>query len=221
MSGIWACSPAKPTARFPSLYEEWGYALFEALGRGVPAIAFDLYPFSEILDARTGVLVPPRDAGALAAAIDRAAAGGLPDRRRGSGATRERFGSASWPNGCWRPGRDPGPRRDRRPRRHRRGAPDKLRRIESAEVVGICDLSQTLVDAVAERYGVGPGFTDYGEMLAQSDPDVVHVLSPPATHLQLVLAAFGQGAHAFVEKPISQDLAEYEEMRERGEQRGV
>jgi glycosyltransferase involved in cell wall biosynthesis len=80
---------------FPSLYEEWGYALFEALGRGVPAIAFDLYPFSEILDARTGVLVPPRDVGALAAAIDRAAAGGLPDCAEVREATRERFGSVS------------------------------------------------------------------------------------------------------------------------------
>ena len=79
---------------FPSLYEEWGYTLFEALVRGVPAIAFDLYPFSEILDSRTGVLVPPRDVEALAAAIDDAAAGGLPGAGEVKGATREQFGSA-------------------------------------------------------------------------------------------------------------------------------
>lgn len=98
---------------------------------------------------------------------------------------------------------------------------EKLARIEGAEVVGICDLSPTLVDAVAERYGVGPGFTDYAEMLAGSDPDVVHVLSPPATHRDLVLAGLEQGAHAFVEKPISQDLAEYEEMRDAASARGL
>jgi glycosyltransferase involved in cell wall biosynthesis len=80
---------------FPSLYEEWGYALFEALGQGVPALAFDLYPFSEILDERTGILVPPRDPEALAAAIDRAAAGGLPAPETVRDSTRERFGSAS------------------------------------------------------------------------------------------------------------------------------
>jgi glycosyltransferase involved in cell wall biosynthesis len=79
---------------FPSLYEEWGYALFEALGRGVPSLAFDLYPFSEIIDERTGMLVPPRDAGALAAAIDRAAAGGLPEPEVVRAATSERFGGA-------------------------------------------------------------------------------------------------------------------------------
>jgi glycosyltransferase involved in cell wall biosynthesis len=79
---------------FPSLYEEWGYTLFEALVRGVPAIAFDLYPFSEILDSRTGVLVPPRDVEALAAAIDEAAAGSLPGPGEVQGATREQFGSS-------------------------------------------------------------------------------------------------------------------------------
>lgn len=80
---------------FPSLYEEWGYALFEALGEGVPAAAFDLYPFSEILDERTGVLVPPRDAEALAAAIDRCAAGSLPAPAEVRASTRERFGSGA------------------------------------------------------------------------------------------------------------------------------
>jgi glycosyltransferase involved in cell wall biosynthesis len=78
---------------FPSLYEEWGYALFEALGRGVPALAFDLYPFSEILDERTGMLAPAGDSAALAAAVDRAATGDLPSAETVRGATRERFGS--------------------------------------------------------------------------------------------------------------------------------
>lgn len=78
---------------FPSLYEEWGYAVFEALGEGVPVLAFDLYPFSEIVDERSGLLVPPRDAEALARAIDSAAAGDLPAPAVVREATRERFGS--------------------------------------------------------------------------------------------------------------------------------
>lgn len=76
---------------FPSLYEEWGYALFEALGRGVPALAFDLYPFSEIIDERTGLLARPRDAAALASAIERAADGALPAPEEVRDSARERF----------------------------------------------------------------------------------------------------------------------------------
>jgi glycosyltransferase involved in cell wall biosynthesis len=79
---------------FPSLYEEWGYALFEALGRGVPALAFDLYPFSEIIDERTGMLVEPRDAAALADAVERAGSGALPDPEGVRDSARARFGDA-------------------------------------------------------------------------------------------------------------------------------
>jgi len=97
----------------------------------------------------------------------------------------------------------------------------KLRKLEGVEVVGICDLSRTLVDAVGERYGVGPGYTSYELMLEEAKPDVVHVLTPPATHLDLVLAALESGAHAFVEKPIAPSLAEYEQMRDAAGSRGL
>jgi predicted dehydrogenase len=97
----------------------------------------------------------------------------------------------------------------------------KLARLERVELVGVCDLSPRLVDAVVERHGVGPGFTDYWEMLAQARPDVVHVLTPPATHRELVLAALDGGAHVFAEKPIAPSLAEYEEMRDKAVSAGL
>lgn len=97
----------------------------------------------------------------------------------------------------------------------------KLNRLEGVEVVGICDLSPTLVDAVGERWGVGPGFTDTDELLASAKPDVVHVLTPPHTHREIVLAALEGGAHVFAEKPISTDFAEYREMREAAAERGL
>jgi predicted dehydrogenase len=90
----------------------------------------------------------------------------------------------------------------------------KLGRLSGAQVVGICDLSGTLVEAVGDRYGVGPGYTDYETMLREARPDAVHVLTPPETHRDLVLAALAAGAHAFVEKPIAPSLAVYEEMRD-------
>ena len=76
-----------------SLYEEWGYALLESFSQGTPAFAFDLYPFFEILDEDTGVLVPPRDAAAVARAIDTARAKGLPGREAVLRSTAGRFGA--------------------------------------------------------------------------------------------------------------------------------
>jgi len=97
----------------------------------------------------------------------------------------------------------------------------KLRRIEAVEVVGVCDLSETLVAAVCERFGVGPGFTDHRRMLAESAPDAVHVLTPPRTHRDLTLAALAAGAHVLVEKPAAPTFREYAEMRDAARDQGL
>lgn len=81
-----------------SLYEEWGYAVFEALSRGVPALAFDLYPFSETFDADTGLLVAPGRPEALAQGIDQAATGRLPPPEVVVRSTRQRFGAEAIAN---------------------------------------------------------------------------------------------------------------------------
>ena len=41
------------------------------------------------------------------------------------------------------------------------------RRLPIAEVVGICDLSETLARAVSERFGVRAAFTQFDEMLTR------------------------------------------------------
>jgi predicted dehydrogenase len=85
----------------------------------------------------------------------------------------------------------------------------KLRDLPGVDVVGICDLSKTLVDAVGERYGCGPGYTDYEEMLER------------ATHRRLVLSALARGAHVFAEKPIAPSFDEYAEMRDAAREHGL
>jgi glycosyltransferase involved in cell wall biosynthesis len=77
----------------PSLYEEWGYTLFEALSRGVPALALRRYPFAELLDARTGVLVDDATPEALAAALEDTLTGGLPDADTVRSATADLVGA--------------------------------------------------------------------------------------------------------------------------------
>jgi predicted dehydrogenase len=88
----------------------------------------------------------------------------------------------------------------------------KLAQRADAEVVGVCDVSPTLAAAVAERFGVGPAYSSYARMLADARPDVVHVLTPPQSHRDLVVAALEAGAHVLVEKPIATTLEEYGEM---------
>jgi glycosyltransferase involved in cell wall biosynthesis len=78
-----------------SLYEEWGYALLEALSRGVPALAFDLYPFFDILDGDTGIVVEHDGPEAVARGLEAALRGDLPDAGRVRESTRRRFSTES------------------------------------------------------------------------------------------------------------------------------
>jgi predicted dehydrogenase len=97
----------------------------------------------------------------------------------------------------------------------------KLRRLASVEVAGVCDLNETLVEAVADRFEVAGRYTSYERMLDELKPDAVHVLTPPQSHLRLVLAALDHGAHVFVEKPAAATYEEWAEMRDRAAQAGV
>lgn len=77
------------------------------------------------------------------------------------------------------------------------------------EPIAVCDLSPSMADYAASRYGVQKALTDYREMLAM-DLDVVHVLTPPHTHVRIITDSLGAGAHVIAEKPIAPTRAEFE-----------
>jgi predicted dehydrogenase len=89
----------------------------------------------------------------------------------------------------------------------------KLHWMEGVQVLGVCDLSATLASAVAERFGVSHAGTDAGRMVADLEPDAVHVLTPPEAHRPLVQLAFDARAHVLVEKPIATRWEDYAAMR--------
>ncbi len=87
-----------------SLWEGMPVALLEALAAGCPAIATDVGGVRDVVQSgRTGLLVPPADAGALAAAILELMR--APARARALGAAgqawvRDEFGQATWVRRC-------------------------------------------------------------------------------------------------------------------------
>lgn len=84
--------------------------------------------------------------------------------------------------------------------------------ISGVEICALCDLSPALARFSATRYSVPRYFTDYSEMLTRADPDVVHLLTPPATHDRLVRDCLGAGKHVIVEKPIALSNAAFREL---------
>ena len=63
------------------------------------------------------------------------------------------------------------------------------------------------VAAAADRYGVASWTTDWRELVARDDVEIVDVCTPPGTHAEIVEAALGAGKAVLCEKPLAADYA--------------
>lgn len=86
-----------------------------------------------------------------------------------------------------------------------------LQAARSVELVALCDV-RPIADDPDDP--VPPGarlFTDYRELLAVTEPDVVVIATPPHTHFEIAIAAVHAGADVLLEKPPFVSWAEHEE----------
>lgn len=78
----------------------------------------------------------------------------------------------------------------------------ELQKIEGVDVVGVCDIHEIMATQIATRFGVNGVYTDFTKLLSECKPDVVHITTPPATHLPLGKQAMSAGCHVYIEKPF-------------------
>ncbi len=74
---------------------------------------------------------------------------------------------------------------------------------KSADLVAVCDLSRAAARYAAKTFRAIKSYTDYKQMLDQAKPDVVHILTPPTTHVALATDCIDAGAHVICEKPVA------------------
>jgi predicted dehydrogenase/nucleoside-diphosphate-sugar epimerase len=86
-----------------------------------------------------------------------------------------------------------------------------LQTLPHIRIVGIADTSVERAQALAQRFAIPGVFTSLAD-LGQARPDVVHVLTPPASHARLAIEALEMGCDVFVEKPMAPTAAECDEM---------
>ncbi len=85
---------------------------------------------------------------------------------------------------------------------------EEIAKLGNAEVVGVCDRELIMAEQLARRYGVPSHYDDLDRLLEVEKPDVLHITTPPQSHLPLVMKAVEAGCHVYVEKPIAVDLDE-------------
>lgn len=86
-----------------------------------------------------------------------------------------------------------------------------LQTLPHVSVVGIADASVDRARTVARQFGIPGVFATLSE-LRTVNPDVVHILTPPASHCNLTVEALEMGCDVFVEKPMAPTVAECDEM---------
>lgn len=84
---------------------------------------------------------------------------------------------------------------------------DALTQIPDAEIRYVGHSRMEVAESVAEKYGAKAAFTDYAELLSQSDLDGVILATPTQLHLSQTLQALEAGKHVQVEIPMADNLA--------------
>jgi len=82
---------------------------------------------------------------------------------------------------------------------------DAVRACANANVVAVCDVSQSAADELAAVY-CAQVFTSVDDMIAANVCDAVHILTPPQLHRDLAVQCLQGGLHTFVEKPFALSL---------------
>jgi predicted dehydrogenase len=77
-----------------------------------------------------------------------------------------------------------------------------LAELPEVELVGLCDVDETARQAFAAEVNL-PAYGTLSELVSQAKPQVVHVLTPPATHAPLALELLNAGVNVLVEKPLA------------------
>ena len=78
-----------------------------------------------------------------------------------------------------------------------------IRRIPDSTIVAVCDHEPLMARQLAERFKIPDHFTSVTEMLDNTNPNVVHITTPPQSHHDLGQQCLEAGTHVYLEKPFT------------------
>jgi predicted dehydrogenase len=90
-----------------------------------------------------------------------------------------------------------------------------------AKVVAIASRHRHRAEEVAKEFGIEHVVNDWQELVARKDVDLVSIVTPPATHMEIALAALEQGKAVLCEKPMAMNREQSRKMVDTARSTGV
>lgn len=92
---------------------------------------------------------------------------------------------------------------------------------KGARVVAIASRRRERAEQVAQEFGIEHVASDWQELVRRDDVDLVSVVTPPSTHMEITLAALERSKAVLCEKPMAMNAAEAKHMTDRAREAGV
>ena len=94
---------------------------------------------------------------------------------------------------------------------------------ERARIVAVCDTDAQVAHKRAQAWGVPENriYTNYGDLLALPEVDLVEILLPHHLHYQATLDAASAGKHISLQKPMAVNVAQADEMIAAAKKAGI
>ena len=89
---------------------------------------------------------------------------------------------------------------------------EALQHCAQARLAAVASPTPGNAEAFAQRFGIPHAFTDYRQLLARPEIQMIVVGVPNHLHCQVVLDAAAAGKHIVIEKPLCLNLAEADRM---------
>jgi predicted dehydrogenase len=90
-----------------------------------------------------------------------------------------------------------------------------------AKIVAIASRNRERVEAIAKEFSIEHVAADWQELVRHPDVDLVSVVTPPSTHMEITLAALDQRKAVLCEKPMALNAGEAARMVEKAKAAGV
>ena len=92
--------------------------------------------------------------------------------------------------------------------------------MDCVEIKAVCDIREERVRAAAEKTGA-KAYSDWHEVVALDDIDVVHICLPHYLHAPVAIEALGNGKNVLTEKPMATTVADAKAMIAASEKPGA